>query len=172
MGMGEPMANFKEVSTAIEMLNKKYGLAYKRITLSTSCVNLDKLLDVKYHVAISLHTPFDDVRKKIIPGAMPIVKIMQFVKKYCDSRKFGVMIEYALMSGVNDRDEDIEALLKLDWPKNVFFNMIQYNDLGEFKRSDKLEYFKDKIRAAGYKCFIRLSRGADIEAACGMLDVE
>ena len=81
------------------------------------------------------------------------------------------MIQYALMSGVNDRDEDLAEILRLDWPKNIFFNLIEYNNKGEFTRSERLLEFKEAIRGAGYKCFIRHSRGSDIDAACGMLEV-
>jgi 23S rRNA (adenine2503-C2)-methyltransferase len=170
MGMGEPMTNFVAVSEAIELIHK-YGLAYKKITLSTSCVQLEKLLDVPYHVALSLHSPFDTVRKSLVgKTAMPVRKIVSFSQEYSKTRKFGAMIEYALIAGVNDRDEDAQELLSFIWPKNIFFNIIEYNAKDAFLPSQRLEYFKDEIRKKGYKCFIRQSRGFDIEASCGMLD--
>jgi 23S rRNA (adenine2503-C2)-methyltransferase len=171
MGMGEPMTNYKAVRESIDMIHDEFSLSYKKITLSTSCVQLDKLLDVPFQVALSLHSPFDEVRKKLIPGAMPVAKILKFVEEYSATRKFGCMIEYALIRGVNDRDEDVAQLMSYKWPENILFNIIEYNNLGEFVKSDRLIEFKEAIRKAGYKCFIRQSRGADIEAACGMLDV-
>lgn len=80
------------------------------------------------------------------------------------------MIAYTLMRGVNDRDLDLEELLQINWPKNVFFNLIEYNQKGDLVASDRLIEFKHAIINAGYKCFIRQSRGQDIDAACGMLD--
>jgi 23S rRNA (adenine2503-C2)-methyltransferase len=170
MGMGEPMTNYIQVSQAITKLNQEFGFSYKQITLSTSCVRLELLLDVKYHVALSLHSPFDEVRKTLIPGAMPVAKIVTFANEYSAKRKHGIMIEYALIQGINDRDCDLDKLISLGFSKNTYFNIIQYNSKGVYKASDKLLHFKESILQAGYKCFIRHSRGSDIDAACGMLD--
>ena len=171
MGMGEPMMNFKAVEPAIYELNKQFSLPFKRITLSTSGFYLDKLLDVPYHVALSLHTPFDSVREKLMPQRHTVAELLDFTREYSKRKKFGLMIQYALMKGVNDRDEDLAEILRLDWPKNIFFNLIEYNNKGEFTRSERLLEFKEAIRDAGYKCFIRHSRGSDIDAACGMLEI-
>ncbi len=99
--------------------------------------------------------------------------IAGFAKKYCELHpKKYLMIEYALMKGINDSDKDIEKLTKIKWPKRTLFNFIQFNDFGKFKQTDieRIREFKQKMRDAGYKAFIRQSRGNDIKAACGMLD--
>lgn len=171
MGMGEPMMNFRAVDPAIHQINKDFGISFKHITLSTSGFYLDKLLDIPYHVALSLHTPFDSVREKLMPQRHTVAELLSFAQDYSSRRKFGIMIQYALMKGVNDRDEDLAELLRLNWPKNVFFNVIEYNNKGEFVKSERLLEFKEALRGGGYKCFIRHSRGADIDAACGMLEV-
>lgn len=172
MGMGEPMSNFTQVKEAIDTIHEKYALTYKRITVSTSGVAINKLLGQKFNAALSLHSLRQDVRKKIMPLSMPLSKLYPFVDAYCAEKKYGLMIEYALMKGVNDTDEDMQLLCDHVWPKNINFNLIEYNDKGEFVRSPRLHEFKQALREKGYKCFIRHSRGADIEAACGMLDHE
>jgi 23S rRNA (adenine2503-C2)-methyltransferase len=169
MGMGEPMMNFRSVDEAIHNINK-LGISYKKITLSTSGFYLEKLLDVPYHVALSLHTPFDDMRAKLMPTTKKVADLVAFAHEYSKKRKFGLMIEYALMKGINDRDEDMRELTNIIWPKNIFFNFIEFNSKGEFTKSARLEEFKQHMMTAGYKAFIRPSRGADISAACGMLD--
>jgi adenine C2-methylase RlmN of 23S rRNA A2503 and tRNA A37 len=76
-----------------------------------------------------------------------------------------------LIEGVNDSDADIDGLLSFDWPANTNFNLIEFNPIDNLIPSDRLEAFKEAIMKKGYKCFIRASRGKDISAACGMLDV-
>jgi 23S rRNA (adenine2503-C2)-methyltransferase len=168
--MGEPMLNFLEVSNAIEEIHSKHSFDYKKITLSTSGIHLNKLVFVSYNIAISLHSANDSIRKKLMPSACSVKEIIDFVKEF--PGKNGVMIEYSLISGVNDREEDLKELLSLDWPKNTNFNLIEFNDIKDMKKSSNYLIFKEAIRNAGYKCFIRESRGLDIEAACGMLNYE
>ncbi len=172
MGMGEPMLNYENVSNSINTLNQEYGIGFKKITLSTIGINLDKLKDVKFNVAISLHSPFEDIRKQLIPKGSKIQDIVEFAKHYSKINKYGLMLSYAFIEGVNDRQEDINQLLKYNWPSNTNFNLIEFNECGNYKPSKeiKLENFKEKIREKGYKSFIRHSRGKDIKAACGMLD--
>jgi 23S rRNA (adenine2503-C2)-methyltransferase len=170
MGMGEPMLNYNSVKMALEELHEKYSIAYRHITLSTCGINLKLLEKVKFHVAISLHTPFDEERKKLVPGAAKVNEIVEFSKAYGPQHKDGLMIEYTMIDGVNDTDKHLDELMKLDWHTNTIFNLIEFNEFGNFKRSSKMSEWREKIIEKDYKCFKRLSRGADIEAACGMLN--
>ncbi len=176
MGMGEPTLNLKNVLESAEQIHKEFSIAYNRITISTSCLkNIDKLSDIPFNVALSLHSPFDDVRKKLMPLTIPIKDIVTFAKEYCSRHpRKELMIEYAMMKGVNDRDEDVKELMSLPWPKKTTFNLIEFNDIDDFKRvsRDRMTEFKNAIIKAGHKSFIRYSRGPDIKAACGMLDAE
>ena len=169
MGMGEPMLNFTAVSSALKKIHDELEVSYKRMTLSTCGLHLDKLIDVPYPVAVSLHSAYQVLRDKLVPYAATVLEIVSFAKKLADKKR-GLMIEYVLIKDVNDSDIDLDRLLGLDWPMNVNFNLIEFNDSGEYHRSLKLLEWKAKILDAGYKCFIRESRGSDIEAACGMLD--
>ncbi len=176
MGMGEPTLNLKNVLDAGEKIHEEFKISYNRITISTSCLKtLDKLADIKFNIALSLHSPFDAIRKKLIPGAISVSKIVKFTKDYLakgNNKKY-VMIEYSLINGVNDSEEDLKKLISLKWPKRMLFNLIEFNDLGEFKGSsmETLEHFKEEIIKKRWKCFIRGSRGKDIKASCGMLSV-
>ncbi len=177
MGMGEPTLNLKNVSEAGEKIHEEFNISYNRITISTSCLkSLDKLADTKFNIALSLHSPFDAIRKKLIPGTVSVSKIVKFSKDYLakgNNKKY-VMIEYSLIKGVNDSEKDLKKLVSLKWPKRMLFNLIEFNDLGEMQGSEikTLEHFKEEIIKKGWKCFIRGSRGKDISASCGMLSIK
>lgn len=171
MGMGEPMANFDSVSEAIEHMHQTNAVAYKRITLSTIGKNLDKLITAPYHVAVSLHGAQEKTRRKLVPFGATVSDILAFAKERANENK-NTMIEYALIKGVNDSDAEFKALMALDWPSETNFNLIEYNPKDTFTKSPRLKEWKEGIRNKGYKCFIRESRGKDIDAACGMLQFE
>lgn len=174
MGMGEPTLNLENVLSAAEEIHRKYSIAYVRITISTSCLkNINKLLNIPFNLALSVHSVIDKTRKKIMPKSVSIKTILNFANKYCKSHpKKYLMIEYAMMKGINDSDNDIKQLTKIKWPKRTLFNFIQFNDIGKFKQTniERMREFKQAMRTAGYKAFIRQNRGNDIKAACGMLD--
>lgn len=212
MGMGEPMLNYHAVKIAIECIHKEFSIGYRHITLSTCGIGLDKLINVPFHVAISLHGSNDEIRNKLVGGTFSandkkqmhasraksgqisresgdnktegsdsteqtlrpatVAEIVAFSKVYGVQHKDGLMIEYALISGVNDSDSCLDELLSLDWHPNTNFNLIEFNDIGKFKKSTRMNLWKERIINSGFKCFKRLSRGADIEAACGMLKKE
>lgn len=175
MGMGEPTLNLKNVLGAAEKIHQELKISYNHITISTSCLKTLKSLEkIPFNVALSVHSPLDKVRKELIPGAISIKEILEFTHNYLknSNNKKYVMIEYSMIKGVNDSEADLQELISLSWPKKMLFNLIEFNELGDFKKSDDatIEHFKKEIINAGWKCFIRKSRGSDIEAACGMLD--
>jgi 23S rRNA (adenine2503-C2)-methyltransferase len=175
MGMGEPTLNIKNVLEAAEKIHKELLISYNRITISTSCIKtLSSLENIPFNVALSLHSPFDKTRKQLIPGAISLRQILPFTRKYLEksNNKKYVMIEYSMIKGINDSERDLKKLISFKWPKKMLFNLIEFNSFGDFKKSDEstVEHFKQEIIKAGWKCFIRKSRGSDIEAACGMLE--
>lgn len=177
MGIGEPTLNLDNVSNAAEMMHKRFNMSYNHITISTSCLNtLNKLVDSKFNLALSLHSPFDKIRKKIMPLGCSVVKIMKFANDYvknANNKKY-IMIEYSLIKGINDSDKDLKKLASLKWPKRTLFNLIEFNEIDNLKASDfaTLLKFKDVLMKKGWKCFIRNSRGKDIGASCGMLSLD
>ncbi len=170
MGMGEPMLNFDAVTQAIDIMHDELDISYRKISLSTCGLMLEKLLNVPFHVAVSLHSADEDLRKKLMPGCVSVSDIVLFSKGYTAKHKRGLMIEYSMISGVNDSDKDLKLLLSLDWPKNVCFNLIELNDYKEFRKSRVIDEWHKMIMIAGYECRKRESKGRDISAACGMLD--
>ncbi|MCA9497179.1 MAG: radical SAM protein [Nanoarchaeota archaeon] len=182
MGMGEPLNNTENVITACNYLNKTYFYPYKKITISTSGIipEMNKLIDMKQKIplALSLHSPFQDIRNKIMPGLklFDIKDLVKVCNKYNLKNRQKIMIEYLMIGGLTDRDEDIEELITLGLDKMTNFNLIPLNSPmllygKEYLSSDlkRCEFFKRKLIAAGFKCFIRENMGNDIEAACGML---
>jgi len=175
MGIGEPTLNLKNVLEAAEEIHRKFSISYNRITISTSGFpNIKNLEKVPFNVAVSLHSPFDKIRKNLIPNTISIRKILNFSNKYCDfhHKKSYVMIEYSLIKDVNDSEKDLRKLLSYKWHKRTLFNLIEFNDYENFKGSpeERILRFKEEIIKAGFKCFIRKSRGQDIGASCGMLE--
>jgi 23S rRNA (adenine2503-C2)-methyltransferase len=183
MGMGEPLLNLDNVLAFCDFVNSEYGYAYSRILVSTSGV-VPKMREVirrypnKVQLAVSLHSPFQDIRDKIMPGlkGYPIKDLVEVCHEYNEVYRQKIMIEYLMIEGLTDRDEDLEVLLKMGFVRRTNFNLIQLNgsfclDGKEMRGSGKerMEEFRDRLMGAGYKCFTRSSMGSDIEAACGML---
>ncbi len=177
MGMGEPTLNLKNVLLAGEKIHEEFKISYNRITISSSGLKtLKNLVKVPFNLALSVHSPFDEVRKKLIPGAISVNELVKFANeslKNANNKKY-IMIEYSMIAGVNDREEDLKELISLKWPERSLFNLIEFNPIDDLKASstERMEHFKEKIISAGWKCFIRSSRGKDIGAACGMLDAD
>ena len=181
MGMGEPLLNFDAVVSAMELMKEDfaYGLSRRRITLSTAGVvpMMDKLKE-QCHVslAVSLHATNDELRDQIVPinQKYPLKELIAACQRYVDdSPRARVTIEYILLGGVNDRDEDARALIKL--LKNVpsKINLIPYNPYpgGQYERSTQkaIDRFRGHLMKAGLTAVTRKTRGEDIEAACGQL---
>ena len=183
MGMGEPLLNLENVLAFCDFVNLEYGYAYSRILVST-CGVVDKMREVierypnKIQLAVSLHSPFQDVRDLIMPGlkGYSIKDLVEVCHRYNEVYRQKIMIEYLMIEGVTDRDEDLDALIGVGLAKRTLFNLIGLNSSFEVEgvemRSsslERMEYFRERLMGAGYKCFVRTRFGEDIEAACGML---
>lgn len=182
MGMGEPCLNLDNVLKFCDYLNEFYSYAYSKITISTSGIisKMDEITEGvnKIHLAVSLHSPDQEVRDKIMPGVAQykIPELIEACERYNSKRRQKIMIEYIMIDGLTDRDEDLKGLLDLGLAKRTNFNLIPLNgtfelDGVEYEKSsvERMDYFRDGLMKVGYKCFTRSSMGEDIEAACGML---
>lgn len=180
MGMGEPLLNLQSVIEFCVWVNAKYMYPFDKITISTSGLlpQMRTLLELpqKMHLALSLHSPFDSVRAQLIPTSKSVDKLIEFCHEYNLQRKRGIMIEYLMIENLTDRTEDIEKIIAFNLEKNTLFNLIPLNTtmiLNTKKYSssnpEKIDQFKKRLMAAGYKCFVREHKGEDISAACGML---
>ena len=181
MGMGEPLMNYNNVLKAIDKITSPEGLGIspKRITVSTSGIPkmIKKLADddVKFNLAVSLHSGIDSVRSQIMPfsKAFPLIELKESLEYWFAKTKSRVSYEYVVWNGINDSREDINALVKFCKYIPCKVNLIEYNpiDNGEFQQA-KYQTINDYISILEMNDIIvnvRRSRGKDIDAACGQL---
>ncbi|MEM9254563.1 MAG: 23S rRNA (adenine(2503)-C(2))-methyltransferase RlmN [Pseudomonadota bacterium] len=183
MGMGEPLLNFDNVVTAMDLMleDLAYGLSKRRVTLSTSGVvpALDRLAEVsEVSLAISLHAPNDALRNELVPinRKYPIAVLLESCRNYMaaqSDKNRVVTVEYTLIAGVNDQPEqarELAALLR-DLPCKV--NLIPFNPFAQsdYRRpsGNTVSRFWQVLVDAGYIVTVRTTRGDDIDAACGQL---
>lgn len=181
MGMGEPLANYKHVVHALEMMldDNIYGLSRRKVTLSTSGLvpAIEKLsLDCPVSLAISLHAPNNKIRDEIVPinKKYPLDMLMKACLNYVEKapRDF-ITFEYVMLENVNDSIDQAKELVNLI--KNVpsKINLIPFNPFPKsgYKCSKKttIKAFQEILMDAGIVTTIRKTRGDDIDAACGQL---
>lgn len=183
MGMGEPLLNFDNVVAAMDLMleDLAYGLSKRRVTLSTSGVvpALDRLAEVsEVSLAVSLHAPNDELRDQLVPinRKYPIAVLLESCRNYMAAQKDKsrvVTIEYTLIQGVNDQQEQARdlAILLRDVPCKI--NLIPFNtfDQSDYRRpsGNAVSRFWQVLVDAGYIVTVRTTRGDDIDAACGQL---
>ena len=181
MGMGEPLANYENVRTAVQTLNSKYGveLGARQITLSTSGLvpQLKRLAEESLHLelAISLHAATDDLRNRLMPvnRKYPLAELIPACIYYLEKTGRRPTFEYALFEGINDSAENARETTELLKGINCAVNIIVGNPTAsnEFRSSSlaKAQIFQKHLFAGGIFNTIRVSRGTDIEAGCGQL---
>lgn len=180
MGMGEPLANYDNVLKFIGVLtsNMGFNFSHNKVTLSTAgLVPAIRRFGAEGNVnlAVSLNATTDEVRDKLMPvnRKYPIDELMAELRKYpLKSRKY-ITIEYVLISGVNDTDDDARRLARLLRSVPCKVNLIPFNAFpGSSFQSpppERVERFHYIMKLAGYTVIVRLSKGAEIQAACGQL---
>jgi 23S rRNA (adenine2503-C2)-methyltransferase len=180
MGMGEPMANYDEMIRAVRLLthDRGFGLGQRHITISTIGIpsGIDKLAEENLQIglAISLHAPNNELRKKLVPTATPnsFEEIIELGYNYFKKTGRRVTFEYALMDGINDSPEIANNLAKLLQGNGSHVNLIPINPTaGDFKRpsNNRVHEFERILSSAGVNCTIRIEKGTEISAACGQL---
>jgi len=181
MGMGEPLMNYNNVLKAIGMItsNEGLGMSPKRITLSTSGVPkmIRKLADdeVKFKLAVSLHSAIDEIRSKIMPfsASFPLADLRESLEYWYKQTKSKISYEYVVWKGINDDKASIDALVKFCKYVPCKVNLIEYNpiDDGEFQQAseESINAYIKALEATGIVVKVRRSRGKDIDAACGQL---
>lgn len=180
MGMGEPMANYDETIRAVRILthDRGFGIGQRNITISTIGLisGIDKLAEENLQVglAISLHAPNNELRKKLVPTAGPnsVEDIIEAGRRYYKKTGRRVTFEYALMKGINDSPEIATELAILLKGNGSHVNLIPINPTaGDFKRptQDNISEFERILSNAGVNCTVRIEKGTEISAACGQL---
>ncbi len=180
MGMGEPMANYDEMIRAVRILthDRGFGIGQRNITISTIGIvsGIDKLAEENLQIglAISLHAPNNELRKKLVPTAGPnsVEDIIEAGRRYYKKTGRRVTFEYALMAGINDSSEIATELAILLKGNGSHVNLIPINPTaGDFKRptQDNVNEFEQILSNAGVNCTVRVEKGIEISAACGQL---
>ncbi len=181
MGMGEPLANFENVATALDLMldDNAYGLSRRRVTVSTSGLvpAMDRLRErCPVALAVSLHAPNDELRDQLVPinKKYPIKQLLAACQRYLKTapRDF-ITFEYIMLAGVNDSVAQARELVKLVRKTPCKFNLIPFNPFSNsgYKRSssEATHRFRDVLMQAGLVTTVRKTRGDDIAAACGQL---
>jgi 23S rRNA (adenine2503-C2)-methyltransferase len=180
MGMGEPFDNYENLIRAIRILTSEWGMAIgaSHITVSTVGVlpGLKKfLLDTRAHLAISLHSPFPEERKRWMPveNKYPIKEIVKYLTGIQVEKRRRISFEYAMVKGINDSQSHAEALSELLNHSGFRINLIPFNPVAalNWAPSDEetVKRFRNYLDRSGIPATIRKSRGVDIGAACGLL---
>ncbi len=181
MGMGEPLMNYKNVLASIEKITSEEGLGMspKRITVSTSGVPkmIKKLADdeVKFHLAVSLHSAIQETREKIMPFAtnFTLDDLKESLQYWYAKTKRRITYEYVVWEGINDKLVDVDALIKFCKYVPCKVNLIEYNpiDDGHFQQANEkaIQIYINGLEANSIPVTVRRSRGKDIDAACGQL---
>ena len=180
MGMGEPMANYDEMIRSVKILthSRGFGLGQRHITISTIGIKsgIEKLAEENLQIglAISLHAPNNQLRKKLVPTATSdsVEEIIGSGYNYFKKTGRRVTFEYALMNGINDSPEIAHDLAELLRGNGSHVNLIPINPTaGDFKRpsNNRVHEFERILSAVGVNCTIRIEKGTEISAACGQL---
>lgn len=183
MGMGEPLANYDNLLTALNILMDEQGLEFteRRVTIST-CGIVPRIAelgrDTKVNLAISLHSADNETRNQLMPvnRTYPLEQLLAACRDFPLGKKKVILIEYILLKGINDSDQAARLLAEKlhDIPCRI--NLLPYNESETLPykcpEPDQIQTFQKILRDHGYRTLIRDSRGSDISAACGQLATE
>ncbi len=181
MGMGEPLMNYNNVIKAIDMITSEEGLGMspKRIVVSTSGIPkmIKKMADdeVKFKLAVSLHSAIDEVRARIMPFSknFPLADLREALEYWYQKTRSKVSYEYVVWKGINDNKAAVDALVKFCKYVPCKVNLIEYNPIedGEFQQASEeaINAYIKGLESIGVVVKVRRSRGKDIDAACGQL---
>ena len=181
MGMGEPLANFDSVITAMKIMQEDlaYMLSKYRVTLSTSGIvpalyKLREESDVS--LAVSLHAPDNELRDELVPinRKYPLEELIPACRDFISGdKRRKITWEYVMLDGINDTDRHAKALIRLLEGVPSKLNLIPFNPFpgSPYKTStpERIEAFRQRLMRSGIMAITRKTRGEDIDAACGQL---
>jgi 23S rRNA (adenine2503-C2)-methyltransferase len=180
MGMGEPFDNYQNVIQSLEILTSEWGFAMspRRITVSTIGIigAMTKFLEQsECHLAVSLHTPFDDERRMLMPvqNNHPVEEVIKVIRKFDLGRQRRISFEYIMFKDLNDTPRHVNQLARMLNGIRCRINLIRFHPIPDapYQTSEDktIEEFRDALNKKAIRTTLRASRGQDIEAACGLL---
>jgi 23S rRNA (adenine2503-C2)-methyltransferase len=177
MGMGEPMMNLDNVLAACERL-PDLGISHRRTAISTVgwIPGIERLRDIPrpIRLAVSLHAADDALRSELMPvnDRYPLAEVLAACRSYYERKRRRVFVEYVMLGGVNDSHVQAEQLAAVLDRRTFKVNLIPYNPTGSPYRASSrkaIAAFKAQLERHGLDVTVRLTRGRDIDAACGQL---
>ena len=180
MGMGEPLDNLSAVLDSVAILTADWGFAMSPRRISVSTVGLlpalkDFLAKTECHLSVSLHSPFDEERRRIMPiqHAQPLADVLQVIRKHAFRGQRRVFFEYILFKGINDTPRHVKELVRILNGITCRINLMRFHPVPDvpLQGSDEetIERFRQALNDKGIVSTVRRSRGLDIAAACGLL---
>jgi 23S rRNA (adenine2503-C2)-methyltransferase len=180
MGMGEPLDNINELLKSLEILTSEWGYGWSPTRITVSTVGLKSSISEfleksRCHLAVSLHSPFDDERRMLMPiqRTNSVRDILDIIRNFDFNSQRRISFEYILFKGMNDTPKHIKELARILNGIKCRINIIRFHHIpgSEFTSPDLSETikFKEALNARGIFTTIRASRGEDIQAACGLL---
>ncbi len=183
MGMGEPFDNLESVMKSLEILTADWGLAMspRRITVSTiGIIPAMKhfIENSECHLAISLHTPFHDERRKLMPveNVYPISEVMEVLRSYDIGKQRRISFEYIMFKNINDTPAHVKELARLLNGLRCRINLIRFHPIPDTplqsSSEEVIQWFREALVKKDIRTTLRASRGQDIFAACGLLSTK
>ncbi|MCX6735721.1 MAG: radical SAM protein [Candidatus Parcubacteria bacterium] len=185
MGCGEPLLNLTNVITAAKMIREKYADQYDvvRFAIATLVPKPSLLLrlieevrknDLAVKLHLSLHTPFNEKRRELMPSASGVQESVFLLGKFREKTGNSAEIHYAMINGVNDRDEDLSGLISLFGGKNIPIKFLIYNEKPslELKESTRVAFFREELAKHGIVTEFYIPPGRDVGSSCGQFLLE
>lgn len=183
MGMGEPMDNIEEVLKSLEILTSEWGYGWSPRRINVSTIGVIPAMrrfieESEAHLAISMHSPFDEERKKLMPiqQVYTIEKVVEALRDYDFGRQRRISFEYIMFEDINDTDAHVKGITKLLNGIRCRINLIKFHPIPNSPLKgtshERMQWFSDQLRSKGLTSTIRRSRGEDIYAACGLLSTK
>jgi len=179
MGMGEPLANYDQVWGAVTRLHAEMGLSARHLTLSTVGIvpGIRRLAaeTLPVNLAVSLHAANDALRDELVPinRRYPLGVLAEACAAYVAASGRRLSIEWAMIDGVNDREVDAAELVAFARPLGAHVNLIPLNPTPGYavvgSPAERVRSFRERLQSLGTNATIRVTRGVEIDAACGQL---
>lgn len=180
MGMGEPFDNLEQVMKSLRILTEDWGYAMspRRITVSTIGIipAMKHFLEQsECHLAVSMHSPFHEERKKLMPieNVYPIAEVIETLRSFDMGKQRRISFEYIMFKGINDSPRHVKEITKLLSGLRSRINLIRFHPIPDtpLESSDEkvIQEFRESLVKKGIRTTVRASRGQDIFAACGLL---